>query len=59
MSDLLDEIKERLDKENRSVRALYAELVQYAEVMYLTNTFSRDSVIAMCSNLIKMYELRK
>lgn len=56
--ELLNRIQDRAEAETRNVSALYNEVKEHAGKMYLTGTFTEEMVVAICSNLIKMYALR-
>ena len=55
MDSMLDAIKERIGKESRPPRELYAELKQMGMAMFFTNTMSKEQVIAFCADMVKLY----
>lgn len=55
MDELLDAVKERIEKEARPPKALYGELKQMGLMMFMSNTMSRDQVIAFCGDMLKLY----
>ena len=60
MDELLDAVRERIEKEGRTPKELYAELKQMGLMMFMSNTMSRDQVIAFCADMLKLYlDLKK
>ena len=57
--DLISEIRKRVDSINTSPEEMYATLKSTGSYMLLTNTLSKENVLVMCSNLIKLYEQLK
>jgi hypothetical protein len=55
MDELLNAVKERIGKEARQPKELYAELKQMGLMMFMSNTMSKDQVIAFCSDMLKLY----
>ena len=55
MDELLNAVKERIGKEARQPKELYAELKQMGAAMFFTNTMSKEQVIAFCSDMVKLY----
>lgn len=55
MGELLNAIKERIGKEARQPKELFAELKRMGAAMFFTNTMSRDQVIAFCADMLKLY----
>ena len=56
MDKLLNDIKERIEKETRATTELYKELKVVGSIMYFKDILNRDMVICMCSDLIKVFE---
>lgn len=56
MPQLINEIKNRVNSEERAPGVLYDEVKKIGMYMYVTNTLTKDQVITICSNLIKLYE---
>lgn len=54
-ADLLKEIKTRIEKNEDSPEAMYAETKVILMKMYFTNTFSKDDIVNVCSDLIGLY----
>ena len=54
--ELLKEIKTRIEKEDRPSQYLYAETKAIALQMYMTNKMSKENIVMMCADLIKLYE---
>jgi len=54
-ADLLKEIKTRIEKNEDSPEAMYAETKIILMKMYFTNTFSKDDIVKVCSDLIGLY----
>jgi hypothetical protein len=55
MDSLLDAIKERAGKEKRQPKELYGEMKQMGLMMFMSNTMSKDQVIAFCADMLKLY----
>lgn len=55
MDELLNAVKERIGKEARQPKELYAELKQMGLMMFMSNTMSKDQVIAFCADMLKLY----
>ncbi|MBP3730033.1 MAG: hypothetical protein J6I40_01010 [Mailhella sp.] len=55
MDSLLEEIKERIEKETRQPRELYSGLKQMGAAMFFSNTMSKEQVIMFCAAMIKLY----
>lgn len=56
MPQLINEIKNKVNSEERPPAVLYNEVKKLGMYMYVTNTITKDQVITICSNLIKLYE---
>ena len=60
MDELLNAVRERIGKEPRLPKELYAELKQMGLMMFMSNTMSKDQVIAFCADMLKLYlDLKK
>ena len=55
MDDLLNAVRERMEKEGRTPKELYGEMKQMGAAMFFTNTMSREQVIAFCADMLKLY----
>ena len=57
--ELLQEIKKKIDTINCSPEEMYSNIKQIGAYMMVSNTVSRDNVVNICSNLIKLYTTLK
>lgn len=55
MQELLKEIQNKMEQDNRSPEEMYAMIKQLGFYMFTTNTISKDNVILFCSTLLNMY----
>lgn len=55
VDDILQEIKSRVKKENRSPMELYMKVIATGSSMVQTQTMTKEQVIVMCSSLISIY----
>lgn len=53
---LLDEIKEATEKDVRDLGSVYGSLKAMGVQMFMTNSMTKEQVIAFCSGLIRLYE---
>lgn len=58
LHNLLNSIQDKAEKETRDVHTLFEEVKNIAGTVYVTGTFTESAVITLCSDLIKLYELR-
>ena len=56
VTQILKEIRVRLEGETRKPATLYKELYGIAGHMMLMGTLTKDEVVKFCSNMISMYE---
>lgn len=60
MDELINAVRERIEKESRQPKELYGEIKQMGLMMFMSNTMSRDQVIAFCADMLKLYlDLKK
>lgn len=57
VDELLQEIKARVKKENRSPMELYMKIVATGSSMVQSHTMTKEQVIVMCSSIISIYNL--
>ena len=55
MEELLKEIQNQIEKDNRSPQQIYEMLKGLGMFMFTTNTISKDNVVAFCSSLLSLY----
>lgn len=56
-TQILKEIKSRIEEETRTYPELYTELKFVVGEMMFFRSLNKAQVVACCSNLIKIYEL--
>lgn len=59
MEELLNEIKTRVKKENRSPMELYSKVLATGMQMFQTHMMSKEQVIILCSSLISLYTMQQ
>ena len=52
---LLQDIKARVEKENRSPMELYMKILTTATSVMRSNTMTKEQVIVMCSSILSIY----
>lgn len=58
-TQILKEIRSKIDAETRSSQELYMELRNTGLQMVFTNRISREQVVGFCADLIKLYDQLK
>lgn len=58
-TQVLKEIKSKIDAETRPPQVIYSELRAMGVQMMLMNAISREQVVAFCAGLIKLYDQLK
>lgn len=56
-TQILKDIKNRVEEETRSPQQIYSELRFAGAQMMLTNTITRGQVVGFCAGLIKLYDM--
>lgn len=59
MMEIIQEIQNKIDNENRDPLTLYNEIKNYGLLMFTTNKMTKDLVVAVCADLVKLYEQLK
>lgn len=52
---LMEEIQNRVDKEQRTTKELYAIAKDNIMRMFFSGSMSKEQVVSVCSSLIKLY----
>lgn len=55
-TQVLKEIKSRIDAETRSWPTLFSEMKIMVAQMLFMRTLTKDQVVAFCADMIKMYD---
>lgn len=55
-TQILKEIKSRIEEETRQPQELYSELRMLGMQMVLTQTLTKAQVVGFCSDMIKLYD---
>ena len=55
LDNLLEEIKDRVEKENRSPMELYMKILTIGTSVMRSNTMTKEQVVIMCSAILSIY----
>lgn len=56
VDEILKEIRDRVEKENRSPMELYMKVLAVGTEMFRTHKMGKEDVVVMCSSMISIYD---